>query len=62
MQLLTIGIAVIQGLALVGILALLEAIVAAFAPGFELPFSVWWGMIGTVPGLAISVLFGKMKQ
>jgi hypothetical protein len=52
-------IALVQGLAATGILALLNAIVVAFNPAFILPFSIWWGMVFSIPGLAISAFIAK---
>lgn len=57
---LTIGLA--QGLAVVGVLFLIQAIVQSFAPGWSLPFSVWWGMIFSLPALAMAVFAQRTSK
>ena len=52
-------IALVQGLALVGVLAIIQAIVQAFAPTWHLPFSVWWGMLLCLPGLAMAAMMHR---
>jgi hypothetical protein len=44
----------IGGVVVVGALMLLQSIMAAFHPGWTLPFSPWWGLIVALPGLMIS--------
>lgn len=50
-----------QGVIAVALLALLQAVIAAFADGFELPFSIWWGMMLAIPGVAMSMFYGDPK-
>lgn len=51
----------IHGVIAVALLALLQAVIGAFADGFELPFSIWWGMMLAIPGIAASLFFGDPK-
>lgn len=55
MKLFAIAIAAVQGLFAVGGLALLQSIVRAFAPAWSLPFSVWWGLLLCLPGIAFTL-------
>lgn len=57
MKLFVLMIALLQGLLGAGALALLQAIVLAFVPAWELPFSPWWGLLLCLPGLAMAYLF-----
>ena len=55
MKLIIFAMAIVQGLGAVFSLFALELIVNAIAVnGFDWPFSVWWGMVVSIPGLAIA--------
>lgn len=51
--------ALLQGVAAVGLLLLLEALIRIFAPGWELPFSAWWGLLFALPGLAFASFIAR---
>ena len=59
MKLAAVIIALAQGLIVVGLLALVQAVVQAFSPAWTLPFNVWWGMVLSLPGLAMFSLFRR---
>ncbi len=61
MKLFVLFISLLQGLALVAGLAVTEAIVQAFKPAFELPFSIWWGLLMCLPGLVMTYLFHRER-
>ncbi len=50
-----------HGLVAVGALALLQAIVQAFAPAWHLPFSVWWGLLAALPGLGFAAFLSRQE-
>lgn len=56
MKFLAFAIAIVHGLLATFALFAIELIVSAFADGFSWPFSVWWGMVAMLPGLAIAVI------
>lgn len=49
-----LAIAAVQGLVVVGVLYLIQAVVQAFVPTWHLPFSVWWGLLFCLPGIAMA--------
>lgn len=59
MKLVIFAVALLQGAMLVGILALIQAIVHAFAPAWQMPFSPWWGMLFAIPGLLMGHAFNR---
>lgn len=61
MKLIALAAATIQGLTIVGILALLEVVVQAFRPEWSLPFSVWWGLLFCLPGIALAAYAAKHR-
>lgn len=62
MKLTAIVTAALQGLALVGVLYLFQSIVAIFAKGYVLPFSPWFGLLLSIPGLIGVVAFHRIQQ
>lgn len=62
MSIFFIIIAIVQGFAAVGLLALLEAIINHFSPGFSLPFSYWWGMIVALPTFGMGLFFSGFDR
>jgi hypothetical protein len=49
------AVAIVQGFFFVGLLMLLEMAVNALAPGLgAMPFSPWWGMLASVPGVVMA--------
>ena len=50
------------GLILVSILSLIEVVVQAFVPNFVLPFSIWWGLVISLPGFAFAILIASMER
>ena len=56
MKYITVGIGLLQGLVMVGALVLIESIVQAFRPAWEMPFSPWWGMIFALPAVGMAFL------
>ncbi len=52
MPFLFVVVGLIQGLLIVGFLAVVQAVAIAFLPTFVMPFSIWWGMIMSVPAIA----------
>lgn len=54
MRLFTLVIAAVQGLCVVGALALVQAIVQVFRPEWHLPFSIWWGLVVSLAGIALA--------
>lgn len=62
MSKLAIIIALFQGLFVTGLLAIIDAVIVAInpeAPG--LPFSVWFGMLFSIPGLAIAYFWHRKR-
>jgi hypothetical protein len=57
-----LAIAAIHGFLVVGLLALIQAIVQAFRPEWVLPFSIWWGLLFCLPGLAWTVFAAKLER
>lgn len=51
-----------QGLAVTFVLYLLEVVIGALSQGFHLPFSVWWGMVASVPGIAMAAWAKKLHD
>jgi len=47
-------VAILQGLMAVALLAILQAVLQIWAPNFQLPFDVWWGMLLCAPGLMMA--------
>ena len=54
-------VAAVQGLIPTFIAMIAEAVVAAFVPGFTLPFSPWWGMLFSIPGLYMAVFIWQRR-
>jgi len=52
-------VAALQGLILVGILAIIQSVVQAFQPAFHMPFSIWWGLLLSIPGLLMAFFVSK---
>jgi membrane protein implicated in regulation of membrane protease activity len=48
----------VGGLAAVGLLLLLEAVLRAFHPGWTLPFSAWWGLLLALPAMSAAIMTG----
>ena len=49
----------LQGLAIVAILALVKALAEAAIPDFTFPFSIWCGMLLSIPGIAMGLWIGR---
>lgn len=62
MKLFGLAISAVQGGVAVGLLALLQAVVQAFRPEWELPFSIWWGLLFCLPGLAWTVFAVRCER
>lgn len=62
MKIFGLAIGAIHGLIVVGALAILEALVQAFRPAWELPFSIWWGMLFCLPGIAFALLAARFDR
>lgn len=52
----------LQGLALVGVLYLFQSVVAIFAKGYVLPFSPWFGLLLSIPGLFGVVAYHRIQK
>lgn len=61
MKFFALAFAAVQGLFVVGGLALIQAIVQAFSPEWSLPFSVWWGLSASLPGIAMAAFFANNR-